>query len=243
MKKYIFLFTALIMSIVLVACGNDNTTNGGETVSGSDQAEDYEAVIVAPSTADVKDEITFDVKVKKDGKAVEEIDDVTFTITESNENIEETIKGKEKEKGQYEAQYVIDHEGVFYVKADVQIGDVALTAETNFVVGETDGALMFEPAIPEEGVRLQPTLLATDLKTKEGELVEGKKVYFEIYQDELVVEREVMAKEEAPGRYVAPYEFKNKGDYKIIMSMREVNEPVQEEAHIHIIEEAKEETK
>lgn len=236
MKKYLLLVSALILGVILAACSS-NETDGGVTMQSTEKEGDIEAVLSFASAADTDEPVAITVDVTKDGKAVEEAS-VLFNMWESTSPEQVTpLMANDEGKGKYQTTLQFEDEGTYHIQAVVDVEGTVVEPEAKLVIGEVEEQTTVVSNIPEQTKRFEETPLTVELKTAEGEALSEREVYYEVMQNELVVEKEVKAEETSPGVYTANYEFKNPGDYKIRVMFRELEESIEEEFEIHVEDE------
>jgi hypothetical protein len=134
MKKWISM--SLLTIIFLTGCQEEAV---------EDTLIPIEVTITTQETLNVHEEIKLQAHVTKNGKDINDADEVKFEVWESGMREEaEMVSAVLTKNGIYEATYQFDHDGVYYVFAHTTARDMHVMPKKKFIVGTPDMTKVLE---------------------------------------------------------------------------------------------------
>lgn len=126
-------FTPLLLTFfLLAACSADP-----EAAEQYAKREEINVIIEAPESIEADSSPQIDVKLTKDGQALEEEASVNFLVwKDENKADAEEIPASLDADGTYHLVYTFPSDGVYFVKADVKVDNIHLMPTKQIRVGE-----------------------------------------------------------------------------------------------------------
>ena len=143
MKKVI-ISLALLVALTLVGCGEKKEEKETST-SQQGTLEEVFVEIQTPEDLPVGEEVILSAKVTQSEEAVNDADKVEFEVWESGlRNEGEMLDGELTEDGTYVADYVFDHDGVYYMFAHTTARGMHVMPKQELIVGNPDMSKVLE---------------------------------------------------------------------------------------------------
>jgi YtkA-like len=131
MRRLVFT-SLLLMLFLLAACSADP-----DAADHYAQRKEVNVNIEVPDSIEADSVPRIDVLLTSDGQALDKEADVTFLVwKDDNKADADTIPASYNEDGSYQLAYRFPSEGVYYVKADVNVNNVHLMPTKQLRVGE-----------------------------------------------------------------------------------------------------------
>jgi len=131
MKQVRYSLTIVLVMLLLVSCG---TENSGEKVSEVPEIVEVE-LSVNPEEGKINEPIQFEAKVTQGTEAVTDADEVVFEIWRAQDDKHEKLEVKHAEDGIYRLEKSFDQEGTYYIISHVTARDMHTMPKKEFVVG------------------------------------------------------------------------------------------------------------
>ncbi|QXE01650.1 FixH family protein [Terribacillus sp. DMT04] len=122
----------LLMLFLLAACSADP-----DAAEHYAQRKEVNVNIEVPDSIEADSVPRIDVLLTSDGKALDKEASVTFLVwKDDNKADADTIPASRNEEGSYQLEYKFASEGVYYVKADINVDNIHLMPTKQLRVGE-----------------------------------------------------------------------------------------------------------
>ncbi|KOO50059.1 FixH family protein [Viridibacillus arvi] len=240
MRKIALTALALISSVALVACNDNEEKNTDKVEKQEVKAAVLKADVTVPKKAEVGDKVEFKVKVTEDGKVITNASEVTFEVENADTHSDKMLETKVnkdndyvaemtvKEAGNYEiTAHVTNGEGHEMVDADMKVaGEVAKTKDNDHdsteahehAHGDTTATFSQTTAKKGENTNFSVTI------QHDGKALTDARVRFQITNNATEEAGWLTLKEKADGTYEVKNTFNDAGTYKVTLHVEKGKE-------------------
>ena len=226
MKQVSILFTVLVLSFALVACGQNEENNSNDTENN--QTSEPVALKVAldtPETANKGEELTLTASVTQGEEAVDDADEVIFEIwKEGDKDNSEMLEATHEGDGTYSVTKTFEQDGTYFVQSHVTARDLHTMPKNKLTVGSEEAekeehahhadAVSFHLMKPDTMKVNEEVSLVAHLQ-KEGEPLSGAFVRFEISKAGEKNAQWIETEETKDGEYKGTTTFEEPGKYTV----------------------------
>lgn len=140
MKKWFYSLVAV--PFLLVGCGDEQEV---ETLETAEMPEIVEVHIQTAEQLNIGETVQLAARVTQGEEAVNDAKEVKFEVWESGLRDEgEMLEGKLTEDGVYVAEYLFDHDGVYYMFAHTTARGMHVMPKQELIVGNPDMSKVLE---------------------------------------------------------------------------------------------------
>ncbi|MBK3497366.1 FixH family protein [Viridibacillus sp. YIM B01967] len=241
MRKITLTALALISSLALVACNDNEGKDTDKAVKPEPKVEALKAELTVPKTAEVGDKVEFQVKVTQGEKIITDASEVMFEVENDDTNTDKMLETKINKDNVYVAEMTIKEAGEYEITAHVTNGEEHEMVDANMnVAGSTaktekhddsEEAHEHKHAHGDTSVTFSQTTAKKGESTKfgvtiqhDGAALSDAKVRFQIVNEGTGEAGWLTLKEKTDGTYEENHTFNDAGTYKVTLHVEKGKE-------------------